>query len=140
MASDEGGNGAGGEVWGERESEGSVNKLYPPQRPWELEPYYCRHVEAMTAEGLREKSDIAAQLAARDKRIAELAVELVTLANPAHLDSWNEEDGSVLWWRFPIVEPPYCGTPLDDDFPEYVTHWTRFAIPHEPKGRKQCLE
>lgn len=49
-----------------------MTKLYPPQRPWELEPYYCRHVEAMTAEGLHEKSDIAAQLAWRDKRIAEL--------------------------------------------------------------------
>ncbi len=22
------------------------------------------------------------------------------------------------------VEPPYAGTPLADDFPDYVTHWT----------------
>jgi hypothetical protein len=28
------------------------------------------------------------------------------------LDQWTEEDGTVLWWRFPIVEPPYCGSPL----------------------------
>lgn len=44
-------------------------------------------------------------------------------------DEWGEEDGPVLWWRFPVTEPPYCGTPLDDDFPEYVTHWTTFEVP-----------
>jgi hypothetical protein len=44
-------------------------------------------------------------------------------------DAWHEEDGPVLWWKFPVVEPPYAGTPLDDDFPEYVTHWTRVQTP-----------
>lgn len=44
---------------------------------------------------------------------------------------WHEDEGPVLWWRFPIVEPPYCGTPLDDDFPEYATHWTAFATPED---------
>jgi len=34
----------------------------------------------------------------------------------------------VLWWRFPINEPPYVGTPGDDGFPDYVTHWTRIPI------------
>lgn len=51
------------------------------------------------------------------------------------LDEWNEEDGPVLWWRFPVAEPPYCGTPLDDDFPDYVTHWTTFDVPSEPRAR-----
>lgn len=37
-----------------------------------LEPHYSRHVSAMTTEHLRAKSDIAAELAFRDKRIAEL--------------------------------------------------------------------
>lgn len=26
---------------------------------------------------------------------------------------WHEDRGSVLWWRLPISEPPYVGTPLD---------------------------
>jgi hypothetical protein len=26
---------------------------------------------------------------------------------------WREDHGNVLWWRIPISEPPYCGTPLD---------------------------
>lgn len=50
---------------------------------------------------------------------------------PLSRDSWDEDDGSVLWWRFPIVEPPYVGTPLDDDFPDYVTHWTRIVLPFD---------
>ncbi|WP_313578604.1 hypothetical protein [Lacrimispora sp.] len=48
-------------------------------------------------------------------------------ANP--FAEWGEEYGDCLWWSFPIEEPPYCGTPLDCDFPDYVTHFTRFSIP-----------
>lgn len=35
--------------------------------------YYCRHVQALTAEALHEKSDIAAELAHRDRVIDSLA-------------------------------------------------------------------
>jgi hypothetical protein len=48
---------------------------------------------------------------------------------PKERASWHEEDGSVLWWTLPVSEAPYAGTPLDDDFPEYATHWTRIAVP-----------
>lgn len=37
--------------------------------------YYCANVEAMTAEGLHDKSDIAAELAYRDHRCAKLEAE-----------------------------------------------------------------
>ena len=47
-------------------------------------------------------------------------------------DEWAEDDGPALWWFFPVCEPPYSGSPLDDDFPAYVTHWTRIIIPKEP--------
>lgn len=62
------------------------------------------------------------------------------------LAEWCEEDGEVLWWRFPIDEPPYVGSPLDlgqtvevvfrtqqgeethrhmvGGWPGYHTHWT----------------
>ena len=46
---------------------------------------------------------------------------------------WDHDDGPVLWWRFPVAEPPYAGTPLDDDFPEYVTHWTPITVPSNPR-------
>lgn len=30
-----------------------------------------------------------------------------------HYSKWSEDDGNVLWWRLPVSEPPYVGTPLD---------------------------
>lgn len=44
---------------------------------------------------------------------------------------WDEYLGDCLWWNFPVEEPPYCGTPLDDDFPKYKTHFTELHIPDE---------
>lgn len=32
---------------------------------------------------------------------------------PRPFCDWHEDRGSVLWWRIPISEPPYVGTPLD---------------------------
>jgi hypothetical protein len=52
------------------------------------------------------------------------------------LNEWKEEFGSVLWWKFPIKEAPYVGSPLDEDFPEYVTHWTRIEVPEDPNIQK----
>ncbi|MFI3619810.1 hypothetical protein [Enterococcus avium] len=46
-------------------------------------------------------------------------------------EKWHEDIGPVLWWDFPVDEPPYCGTPLDDDFPKYKTHFTELHIPDE---------
>lgn len=52
------------------------------------------------------------------------------------LEDWEESDGEALWWKFPVVEPPYVGSPLDDDFPDYVTHWTRIVVPRAPKEKE----
>ena len=52
-----------------------VSDLYPDHRPWDLEPHYHNHVGGMTEFRLHRKSDIALQLAWRDKRIAELEAE-----------------------------------------------------------------
>ncbi len=46
-------------------------KVYPPVRACELEPHYCKHISAMTSEGLHGKADIAEQLALRDHRAEE---------------------------------------------------------------------
>lgn len=55
----------------------------------------------------------------------------------AHLaEKWHEDIGPVLWWDFPVEEPPYCGTPLDDDFPKYKTHFTELHIPDEVEESK----
>lgn len=72
------------------------------------------------------------------------------------LDEWHEDMGPVLWWSFPVDEPPYCGTPNDigqtvevhahtvhgnvkmmrfqvGGWPDYCTHWTPLPpTPQEP--------
>ena len=55
--------------------------------------------------------------------------ELEDANEPQPIEEWHEEIGDCLWWFFPIVEPPYCGSPLDCDFPDYVTHYTRLTLP-----------
>ena len=54
-------------------------------------------------------------------------------AAPARpLQDWHEEIGPALWWAFPVQEPPYSGTPLDDDWPGYHTHFTEIVVPEDP--------
>ena len=49
-----------------------ATKLYPEQDHPALGDWYVKHVQAMTQEGLHAKSDIAAQLAWRDRLIEDL--------------------------------------------------------------------
>lgn len=57
------------------------------------------------------------------------------------LSEYHEDMGPVLWWTFPIQEPPYVGSPTWDDWPlridsdedlPYCTHWTPISIPPQP--------
>lgn len=68
------------------------------------------------------------------------------------LEEWSESDGDVLWWFFPMTEPPYVGGPhclgqiievhahrgmvctgMVGGWPGYHTHWTPLpATPLEP--------
>jgi len=59
--------------------------------------------------------------------------ELEDANEPKPMEEWHEDDGDCLWWLFPIVESPYCGSPLDSDFPDYVTHFTKLTLPIQSK-------
>lgn len=48
------------------------------------------------------------------------------------LAEWHEDMGAVLWWRFPVDEEPWCGTPTSDGWPHYHTHWTPLVVPDAP--------
>lgn len=48
------------------------------------------------------------------------------------LETWHEDIGPVLWWQFPVAEPPYSGTPLDSGWPGYHSHWTPIVVPAAP--------
>lgn len=43
--------------------------------------------------------------------------ELLTLRSASE---WHEDMGAVLWWKLPIEEPPYVGSPLDLGYPALV--------------------
>ena len=60
---------------------------------------------------------------------AGVAAVLAPFSNARAAEDWHEDHGPVLWWRPPIDEPPYAGTPLDDDWPGYHTHWTPIVVP-----------
>lgn len=68
----------------------------------------------------------------------ELRATLRELLTPQPLDAWHEDIGSALWWKFPVVEAPYSGSPLDDEWPGYHTHWTPLPEVASPVG--QCTQ
>ena len=57
--------------------------MYPERDSRELGTYYTDHLLAMTAEGLHHKSDIATQLAWRDKELDETRALLASLLEGA---------------------------------------------------------
>ncbi|GGF73107.1 hypothetical protein GCM10010912_17880 [Paenibacillus albidus] len=84
-----------------------------------------RAVEVMITELKRELSTLYPDTPAPTPEIKQPVV-----ARP--IDEWHEDYGDVLWWEFPVCEPPYCGTPIDVDWPGYHTHWTPIVIPESP--------
>ena len=58
-----------------------------------------------------------------------LKITLYDVLYARPLSEWHEAFGDVLWWTWPIEEPPYCGSPLCTDWPGYHTHWTRIIVP-----------
>lgn len=59
------------------------------------------------------------------------AIRAVSAAAPAVVvdearprSEYHEDMGPVVWWAFPVNEPSWIGTPNDDDWPGYHTHWT----------------
>ncbi len=78
------------------------------------------------------------------------------------IEEWTEEDGDVLWWKFPIEEAPYSGSPNDcgrtclitlnlvgeehahpvniGGWPGYHTHWTPIVEPDAPGGETRRAE
>lgn len=51
---------------------------------------------------------------------------------PRPLSEYHEDHGAVLWWKFPVEEAPWCGTPLDSNWPGDHTHWTPLLVPEAP--------
>lgn len=91
-----------------------------------------------------------------EPRWRKLEWDMQTLTTPRPIEEYHEDMGTVLWWKFPIVEAPYVGTPNDfgytvevrlassDDpsaqlltrhvggWPGYHTHFTPLPTPETP--------
>lgn len=80
--------------------------------PRELEPFYSRHVNAMTEEELYEKSDIALQLASRDRALA--AWELLAANNHDHYSMPTLENGMYVVLFGPHSEKVIEATSAND--------------------------
>lgn len=60
------------------------------------------------------------------KESEHLRNEINSLLHPVAklAEEWSEEDGDVIWHKFPIEEPPHVGSPLDLNWTDgYYTHW-----------------
>ncbi|MCC7537879.1 MAG: hypothetical protein IT379_16765 [Deltaproteobacteria bacterium] len=75
------------------------------------------HYKTPFADGITDLGRAA--LAAYDaKKRAEVASEAMRTHFRIHsFDEWREDYGAVLWFTLPIEEPPWCGTPNDEDWP-----------------------
>lgn len=80
-------------------------RVYPELDPMQLEPHFSRHMLAMTAENLHDKSAIAEQLAWRDQVIEESQAELALLRPQALL-------------RPPVVAPHVTGPSVGPSWPK----------------------
>ena len=76
-----------------------------------------------------------------DEYIAEMLLDNgVTVQESARpLEEWHEDYGPVLWWKFPVEEEPYVGSPLDAEWPAYHTHWTPITVPEPPKENNDAI-
>jgi hypothetical protein len=78
----------------------------------------------------QEVKDLRAELLAAIR-----AVQPPLVARPK--SEYHEDMGDVLWWHFPIVEPPWVGSTLESQWAlveKHVTHWTPLPIPTVTKS------
>jgi hypothetical protein len=57
---------------------------------------------------------------------------------PISVANWKKDDGICLWWSLFTEGPPYVGTPLDDNFPKTVTHFTKIIKPNKTEKHVYC--
>jgi hypothetical protein len=53
---------------------------------------------------------------------------------PLPLADWHAGIGPAIWWRFPVTDKPWIGTPACPDWPGHHTHWTVLPGVLQPDG------
>jgi hypothetical protein len=94
----------------------------------------CYKGETLNNKGLAMAYNNEAEWLSRTVYLSERTKKAQKPVVARPLEEWHEDLGEVLWWKFPIDEAPYCGSPLCSDWPGYHTHFTMLDIPKPPKG------
>jgi hypothetical protein len=89
-----------------------------------LTPAMMKQIEQDLLSELIDSKISRKHIIALKDEVTRLWAVLAPLRQARPIASYHEDRGNVLWWKFPIDEPPYCGTPSDSDWPGYHTHWT----------------
>ncbi len=109
---------------------GERTLLYPEQDHMALGDYYLRHVDAMTSEGLHAKSDIAAQLAGRDREIDRLS------------NGWRAKNVSTLETALATLTQEPARQEVSDDLCDRAVaqakHQTALAYGHADASHLNC--
>lgn len=106
----------------------------------------------LTVFELRNQNDVlnealqraSANFAAAQATISHLQAQCeelrATVARP--FEEWHEDFGNAVWWAWEnggwLGEPAYIGTPLDDGWPGYHTHWTPHPAPPIRSATKEA--
>ena len=92
-----------------------------------------RQLKAYTQELKDERDGYKAdyqRLLKKAEEMAKVNERLRDANKPMPAYEWHDDLGDVIWWRLPIEEPPYIGSPLCEDFTfDYYTHFTRLVMP-----------
>jgi len=65
--------------------------------------------------------------------LAELREWKQKLTTPRPISEWHEDMGAVLSWSREHGEPPFCGWPTEDEWPDLAGHFTPCPNPIWPE-------
>jgi len=93
------------EKWAKSEAE----SIYP-------DPFASVYSEEESQENSTAASQREAFIEGANWARGVLTPSAASSAIPRPLEEWHEDMGPMLWWKFPIEEEPYVGSPLDVGF------------------------
>lgn len=96
--------------------------------PWAEDEKHTGGAKAIIGDGNQLVALVYGKTTEERDANARAICSVATLALPK--SEWHEDFGPVVWWRFPLEEMPWIGSPGDSDWYDHYTHWT--ALPPLP--------
>jgi len=99
---------------------------------WRSDPDALRNTPLVKKEDAVAAEVVGDVLVEDCRRQCAKQLEAVLYRVPKTLAEYHEDQGAVVWWKFPVNEPAWIGTPSDSDWPGYHTHWTPHPTTRPP--------